>query len=351
VLPTNSGRYALRSSWFEFVDGGDGEAVEGFRDRVIVYVTDPGYLWPSLVSGEQALRQVSDVSDVVIALTGFTDAEYSVVSGVIDALGLRPLRIPDIELPPETEWKPSYLSRAALGRLVIPDFLDSRYRHVIYIDGDTQIVGDVRPLVTLDVPEGRIAAAPSAAWLHPQRFPEGYIRRLGIEDPLTYFNSGVLALERSTFDKVMPEAMSFFLKNSERCLFYDQSALNAVMNQQRFVLSPRYNFFPTYFAHGVDLDFDPVIVHFVGDSKPWLPNSVPSVRKYYPNYVDIIERFPLLRPYAAPIERSGHAARAEVVPLHRKLYNSPNAKPLRKAVRNVKRRFGAIKTIGGFDLS
>ena len=208
---------------------------------VRLFMSRPGVSHLTLVSAQQIRDQVADVADVIIYAVGLSDMEIKALEVVTQQLGVGLRLMEEISLPEGTFWSGS-LSKTALGRLLLPQYLDLKYRSVLYIDGDTQIVGDVRPLVLLDVPHGKIAAAPDVAW-DPRKgniFPEGYFEGLGIDKPENYFSSGVLALERATLDDVMPEVHDFFLRNSLKlCRFHDQSALNAVMNKSVFSLSPR----------------------------------------------------------------------------------------------------------------
>jgi lipopolysaccharide biosynthesis glycosyltransferase len=275
------------------------------RSRAVVYVADRGFLIPTLVSAEQMHRQVSDIADVVVAVLGLPADEYRVASEIMTDLKLQPIRMESVDLPAGTRWSDGHVPASSLGRLLLPRYLPRDYRHIIYIDGDTQIVGDVRPLIKLTVPEDYVAAAPDCGWMKrfAGRFPEGYLPGLGIDDPADYFNAGVLAFGRETFDTAMEEALGYFLAHSERCRYHDQSALNAVMRHRRLALSPRYNFLSDYRDTGLEMVFDPVIRHFAGVLKPWRVTGSPIGDAFLGTYVDMVRRFPVLATYAAPVER------------------------------------------------
>jgi hypothetical protein len=289
------------------------------RSRAVVYVADSGFLLPTLVSAEQMQRQVADIADVVVALTGLPADAYGSVAAILADLNLKALRMDDVELPAGTGWAAGHVPASSLGRLHLPGYLPRSYRNIVYIDGDTQIVGDVRPLVLLDVPAGHVAAAPDCGWMKRfrTRFPEGYLSGLGIPDPAGYFNAGVLAFGRETFDSAMEEALDFFLTRSELCRYHDQSALNAVMRHRRLPLSPRYNFLSDYRETGLEKKFDPVIRHFAGVYKPWRVTGSPIGDGFLGTYADMLRRYPELAVYAAPVaafpgraeQRSGPARR------------------------------------------
>jgi hypothetical protein len=274
------------------------------RSRAVVYVADRDFLLPTLVSAEQMQRQVSDIADVVVALLGLPGEVYDRVAAVLADLSLRSVRMNQVDLPDGTSWSGGHVPASSLGRLLLPACLPRDYRNVVYVDGDTQIVGDVRPLVRLDVPEGHVAAAPDCGWMKRfrNRFPDGYLPGLGIADPADYFNAGVLAFGRATFDSAMEEALGFFLAHSDLCRYHDQSALNAVMRHRRLSLSPRYNFLSDYRDTGLEKVFDPVIRHFAGVYKPWRVTGSPIGDAFLGPYADMLRRYPVLALDAAPVE-------------------------------------------------
>lgn len=188
-----------------------------------------------------------------------------------------------------------------MARLELPKYLPSVYQDILYMDGDTQIVGDIGALLELTVPKGQVAAAPDSLWLGyatKARYPKDYLPGLGHVRESSYFNSGILALSRETMDSVFPEALEFFLKNSEKCLYHDQSALNAVMADRIVQLSPRYNFITDYIYLGVLNDADPAIIHFTGRPKPWINAGWPWFNRFIKQYSALVDEFPELRPFA-----------------------------------------------------
>jgi lipopolysaccharide biosynthesis glycosyltransferase len=318
----------------------------------VVYVTDAGYLFPSLVSAEQVQRQVADIADVFVALVGFPDAELPRVEEVITSLRLKAMRMNEFHLPENITWLPTYLPPATLGRLQLPSYLPQTYRNVVYIDGDTQVIGDICPLLELDVPLGLVAAAPDRGWLSEFRgvFSPWYLALLGVPDASRYLNSGVLAMSRETLDKVMPASLDFFISNSDVCRFADQSAINAVMRGNFFQLSPRYNFAPEYYRLGIDRVFDPVIVHFSGSLKPWKLSGWPLGERFADSYTSMLARHPHLERYADPVTAYVPPAPKREATLLRRAYHAPLLRPLR-AFRDGQRAASDIRRLPEFALN
>lgn len=46
-----------------------------------------------------------------------------------------------------TEWNHIHISRAALGRFIIADFVARSYKKILYVDGDTLFIQDPMPLL------------------------------------------------------------------------------------------------------------------------------------------------------------------------------------------------------------
>ncbi|MCA0270546.1 MAG: hypothetical protein LCH69_00555 [Proteobacteria bacterium] len=282
------------------------------KSRCVVYVTDPGFLVPSIVSARQVLKQASGIADVVIALNGFRDEDYPRLSTLISDLGMVPCMMPYVCSPDPRSFT-GHVPPAAMARLDLPKYLPPMYRNILYIDGDTQIVGDIRALLELTAPKGQVAAAPDSLWLGhatKARYPKDYLPGLGQVSRSVYFNSGVLAMSRETMDAVFPQALEFFLENPEKCLYHDQSALNAVMAGRVAQLSPRYNFITDYLYLGVLDRADPAILHFTGRPKPWINVGWPWFGRFMKQYSAPVQEFSELRPFAKVVSPE-YSARIE----------------------------------------
>jgi len=280
-------------------------------DRAVVYTTDPGFLVPSLVSACEVRDQVATLADIVVAVSGLEDEAATALGPIASALGLKLIALDDMTLGEGVHFNRTHVTPATLLRFRLGSVLDARYRHIVYLDGDTRITGDIRPLIRHTVAPGKILSANDSVWLGyhlRNRYHHDYLRGLGIRSASDYFNAGVLALRRETLDARFPEALAFFLANSTACRFHDQSALNATFLGQREILSPRYNFVSDYVPLDVFDDVAPAIVHFTGANKPWLHEGPPWYGRFSEAYRAMVARFPALAPYCRPAD----SARQEV---------------------------------------
>jgi lipopolysaccharide biosynthesis glycosyltransferase len=267
-------------------------------NRLVAYVTDPGYLLPSLISACQLSDADGDrTADIAI----FTvSVPQEVVARLQSALSRYRFQFIPIDekayLPSDPDhFRQGHVPAAALGRLVLSQYVPARYDHIVYVDGDTQVLGDVSPLLAYDVPEGMIAAVSEAFFLEkPSAHRAQYLDGLGLDDPEHYFNSGVLAFRKSTWAQVGPEALEFFFRNPVLCEFHDQSALNAVCRDRRVRLDPAFNFHTGFAELSVERAHPPRIVHFTGREKPWNYQVWPWSGRFAKPYRDFLAANPAL---------------------------------------------------------
>ena len=203
--------------------------------------------------------------------------------------------------PPDSYFNKTHISRTTLGRFALHEALPSHYEHVVYLDGDVQAVGDITELVAHDVKPGFIAAGNEFLWLCENdigpywRRHRAYLDEIGVNDPRDYFNCGVLAFRMDTWREMAPKALDYFRRFPERCIYHDQSALNAVFYGKREILSPIYNFGTEFAKLGLIETETPRILHFTGAQKPWHFTGPPWNGRFIPDYADFLRKHPILQ--------------------------------------------------------
>ncbi len=203
---------------------------------------------------------------------------------------------------------------ATLARLELCRYIPKTYHHIVYMDGDIRIVGDITGLIKHDVQDGHVAAANEHFWLWawgPRKKARAYLDGIGVSKPSDYFNCGILAFSRSTWEVRGPEALRFFLENSERAIYHDQSALNHVFAGRREVLSPVYNFVSNYKLAG-PLGVEPKIIHYTGGLKPWQYSGPPWGAADQAPYAEFLRD----NAYAAALERVKSAPEQALMARH-----------------------------------
>ena len=285
-------------------------ASAGAKRHLIIFTTDAGFMMPTMSVIDQLLAQPAVLAraDVIVYLVDIdTDRQRTLE----DAFGHLPVRF--VAIPPEllqlsgdVSFNPTHVPHSTLARLSLGALLPEQYDHVVYLDGDIQLLGDITPLVEHEVAPGKIASVNEGVWMYQGdgggywRGMSAYLSGLGLQSPLDYFNAGILAFRRDTWRTKSAEALRFFTEHSDLCRFHDQSALNFVFNGQREVLSPLYNYISSYADLGLADRLEPRIVHFTGAAKPWFSKSRPWNGRFLPHYASLRARYPVLAAFERP---------------------------------------------------
>lgn len=255
-------------------------------DLVVCYVGDLNFLLGSLIS-LRSLRRFTPSSEAEIYLF-YLDPDPQILDRVQRAIApfdatILPLRIEDQLDLPSKAWNKTHVPRSALGRFFVEPHLPAHVRRLLYIDGDTFFVGDPRELFRYQPPEGALAAAEDISYFARNDWgaygakTRAYFSTLGVDAAKGYFNSGVLYCQRDSWKAIAADALRYFAESSEKCLYHDQSALNAVVGDRRVRLSPCWNFQTPFCYWGVRPEIAPLILHFTEFPKPWMGDIEPWI--------------------------------------------------------------------------
>ena len=187
-----------------------------------------------------------------------------------------------------------------MGRLFMGELLPKNINRVLYLDCDTVILRSLGGLWHTKL-EGKILGAVMEPTIYEA------VRDsidLGEEEP--YFNSGVLLVDvrRWREEHVQEKLMSFLRDKGGKLFASDQDLLNGTLKGRILPLMPRYNFFTNYrYFHYRDMirhapwyapvsrrewrraKKHPVIVHFMGDERPWIAGNLNHYRGSYETYL------------------------------------------------------------------
>lgn len=181
-----------------------------------------------------------------------------------------------------------WVSDAVYLRLAIGDVIDEPV--VLYLDSDTLVLGDLRPLL-----HHPLGGAPVAAVRDPQNPVVGSgialpgWRELNIPAGREYFNSGVMLLDVAECRRrgVFERSHRFLTDHPDMVRLWDQDALNWALADDWLRLERRWNTFalsPLVERGGYyHADAEPVmplaelladepsavVLHFAGPDKPW----------------------------------------------------------------------------------
>ena len=204
-----------------------------------------------------------------------------------DNLGLRT----ELRTVPRTDPRypvSDWVSAAVYVRLAIPEVIPDE-RRVLYLDADTLVLGDLRPLLRQSL-EGR----PIGAVRDPQNPVIGRgiqlpgWDKLGVPYGRDYFNSGVMLIDlaRSQRLGVFERSRQFLSDHPDKIRFWDQDALNWAVDDNWLRLDRCWNTFALSplatqpgFVHFAEADSPlaqlkedektAAMLHFAGPDKPW----------------------------------------------------------------------------------
>lgn len=246
-----------------------------------------------------------DLTDVIIVTGGLSPDEIGTLR---DTLVPHHVTMLDSSkeitaLLQEFDFGDYHYTPTSLARLLLDDILPAQYEHILYIDGDTYVTGDLTDLFRLRVPSGRIGAALDSMFLHLEGDSEfarklrAYRQKFGSAEPEQYFNAGILAAERASWKSFGPQAMDFYRTHYEDCIYHDQSGLNAVCANAVHWISPAYNFSTDFRLMGFQLYVKPQLYHFSGASKPWNSRLNPWPVGIYDAYQALLTSHRNLAPF------------------------------------------------------
>ena len=238
-------------------------------DCCVAYTTDPTYLFPTLVSAIQARRHASPgVADIAIFSFGADLPTSRVFERACKAEGIH---FQPVE-PSVIDHAPAMLARLHLSRIV-----PRSYGQFLYIDGDTQIDGSLDPILAAPVPAGRFLAANDPMTFsytgntrHDRDIAE-HFRAAGFlpDEFKTYFNSGVLRINRDGWDGIEAAALELHNNGNASSRFPDQDILNLAARGHCIPMSLAWNF-PIFMKNArVEGTIRPRIYHYMSNPKPW----------------------------------------------------------------------------------
>ena len=271
------------------------------------YTTNEAYLLPTLVSAVQLSKSSTATNNSIriICFGNKTDvvvkaAETAFIFGII--LVSVPLGI--LGTLPMT-----------CARFFLNNFVSDEFNHIVYLDGDTQIVGDVRALAVVEPVSGSILAAPDIMSMtinQPNRASRklrAYFLQIGlsIDRQAEYFNAGVIKAGSSDWATISNECLKFFKHDSSylKFRFLDQDVLNLVLNGAQTKISLAWNFPGFALNRGLEQIVKPKIIHYMSRPRPWDGPFSPWGQAGYAPYVSFMIEYPFLselyRPFTRPV--------------------------------------------------
>jgi len=271
----------------------------------ICYVVDENYLFPTLVSASQVRQHFkSELNDLIIVCLGAPSGKTDTASDIANSLGITLLVRPRSAID---NMHPMY------GRLFIHSLIPASYERVVYVDGDTQIVGSLEPLIKVDIPTGKFLAArdPSGMFARSSddrmRATQADRDRAGLTRSYDdYFNSGVLVFNRSDWKTLSELTLDAIQKKKGGFKFGDQDPMNGAVGDRCIFIPNTWNFPGFFIGTPCETAARPIIYHFMSNPRPWTHSGLPWGAKWSRPYKSFIHGYPTsvtLAPKTSPAKK------------------------------------------------
>jgi lipopolysaccharide biosynthesis glycosyltransferase len=173
-----------------------------------------------------------------------------------------------------------HVTRATYLRLCIGALLPTTLDRVLYLDSDIVIRGDITKLYHTDLLGFPFGAVPD-----PVCDTDKNIRaKISLDATAHYFNGGVLLIDLPrwrSFD-IEARAISYCRSNADAITYWDQCALNHVVNGQFYLLDEKWNFQSKSSMRHLK---SALIIHFTGAIKPWHARCTHPLQHLYFKFV------------------------------------------------------------------
>lgn len=203
----------------------------------------------------------------------------------------------------------------AFLRIFASKFLPEDVERFLYLDSDTIVRDDIRGLFGAKL-MGRVAGMIPEPTIYKE-----VKKYLGLREEEPYYNSGVMLVDRSLWEKedISGKCVKLLRKKHGSYKFADQDLLNVVLKGRVRALSAGYDFFsnyhfrsykslvnlaPWYALSVTEAAYNaarnnPAIVHFAGAECPWYEGNHNPYRAEYEKYLS-------LSPYVGTAKTKGH---------------------------------------------
>jgi lipopolysaccharide biosynthesis glycosyltransferase len=229
----------------------------------------------ALVSALENCRGWVHHSVLIVVLDGgIQPRNWRRLEKSLDSVGVahRVLRFkPDLSLFEgfPLDYGASYLTYA---RLFLPKLLPDICR-ILYIDSDLLIQESLQPIWETNLGDTPLAAAVCAhvETIGNENLP---VEELGLIADAPYLQAGFLLIDLDVWRKMnlSERCLDYLRRYPDRAPHWDQSAINAVIDQKWTALPERWNVPAAYveFKSGSWNAINPAVLHYSGPDKPWL---------------------------------------------------------------------------------
>lgn len=244
----------------------------------VFFTADRNFLPLALATASVIAAEKDRNYDVIILLYGEDDPSLTVPDGVQIVPNTLIERI-----PAATGYRRPW-GAVAYTRILAPLEFRNTYRRMLYLDSDIAAFGSVEPLFQLDM--GAYPLAACEGMMEEGTITTGFDMRaykegLGIGDH-RMFNSGMLLIDVENWCRIDQErSLEEYVRDIQPKLKVrtglagDQEYLNRLLAGNWLLLSPLWNFQTVLMRLALEQAVDPVLVHYIGFTRPWSGKTFP----------------------------------------------------------------------------
>jgi lipopolysaccharide biosynthesis glycosyltransferase len=281
----------------------------------IVLATDQNYVRQACVTmASYALSNPLNRIDILVLVYQVNTQGTELLQTTARAFGLKLDIIPiDLEwtskLPEAFRAGMTHVSPMTYSKLIAIQYIPSFYTKCLMIDSDLLVVGKVDSLVSLELDEMAIGAVPDFM------FPEQSGNRIGLKNPSSYFNCGVLLVDLAKWKEFAPLLkLAGIIENyASKICYGDQDILNIIFENKYLPLHYKYNHMLMVNLSGIISnqrlqDSLPVVLHFPGQIKPWHEYAPRNLQSIYFRYASACQWIGMKLVEPATIQETNIAA-------------------------------------------
>lgn len=187
-------------------------------------------------------------------------------------------------------------------RLFIPKLLPSTINHIIYLDGDIIVEGDIQELWNIPMKDKSIMAVPemfSGAHFVSSPYALRTYKDLKIPKWNRYFNAGVLKINIDKWRNkdITSKIVNYLIEYKDKILWHDQDGLNAVLWDDWEELPYEWNVMTALFYeedyNRIEIDKEtatymmkfPKLIHYTNsEDKPWKDTCTHPLKERFNYY-------------------------------------------------------------------
>lgn len=271
----------------------------------IIYASNDGYaghLAASLYSLLDNNRNIPYI-DIYVLSVGMSRSFQERLSSVAEKFNrcLKVVELGDLKERFDFDIDTRGFDISAMARLFAPRVLPKEVKKALYLDCDTIICGSIRPLYETELGDRLVGMVMEPTVYKEMKNSIG----MGPEEP--YYNSGVLLMDLEGWrnEDVLGQLLAFYKSRQGRLFACDQDTINGALRGRIFALPVKYNYFTNYryFRYSTLVSLcaaygamgkeeyrmagkAPVIIHYLGDERPWIKGNHNHFRRLYEYYLD-----------------------------------------------------------------